>query len=453
MATPRSSLEGNASATTSSFSASQGPGGFPMGHSNAPDGPPGFSPHRGSNSTQQHSKSSPKVAVTATTWSRDSHDLFDFEAAQNNVHTKIFEVAGRSTTFVRQGTEVNMLTDHNPTQQAQAGQDTLIRLVRRDGVFWVDRASGSSKRLWLVVRDLPNRGHKLSEGDLIKLGRFKLRVRQMVAVDDGQIQPDLGLQDPEVPERSEVPEVDPATGAPPCCRICLLEGSSDEDPLITPCKCKGTIEYVHLACLRYWIKGRLNLGQANGGSYFYRPVTCELCKTPFPDYVRLGRDQGKTALTEVPYTRPPFVVLENTLREVQQQQAHRGLHVISLAENKLLKLGRGHESDVRIADVSISRWHATIRVQEDGQFVVEDRDSKFGTLVALKKPRPLEARSPVSIQMGRTLLAMNLKDPSSTQTAPTSAIAQVLPSSVPSNTARSATTATSQSTNPEVLHI
>ena len=132
-----------------------------MGHSNAPDGPPGFSPHRGSNSTQQHSKSSPKVAVTATTWSRDSHDLFDFEAAQNNVHTKIFEVAGRSTTFVRQGTEVNMLTDHNPTQQAQAGQDTLIRLVRRDGVFWVDRASGSSKRLWLVVRDLPNRGRKL----------------------------------------------------------------------------------------------------------------------------------------------------------------------------------------------------------------------------------------------------------------------------------------------------
>ena len=39
-----------------------------------------------------------------------------------------------------------------------------------------------------------------------------------------------------------------------------------------------------------------------------------------------------------------------------QQHAGRGLHVISLAENKLLKLGRGHESDVRIADVSISRF-------------------------------------------------------------------------------------------------
>ena len=30
----------------------------------------------------------------------------------------------------------------------------------------------------------------------------------------------------------------------------------------------------------------------------------------------------------------------------------RGLHVVSLAETKLLKLGRGHESNVRIADVS-----------------------------------------------------------------------------------------------------
>merc|ERR1719487_711240 len=89
------------------------------------------------------------------------------------------------------------------------------------------------------------------------------------------------------------------------------------------------------------------------------------------------------------------------------QHAHKGLHVISLAETKLLKLGRGHESDVRIADVSISRWHATIRVN-GGQFVLEDRDSKFGTLVALKKPRALDHRGPVSIQMGRTLLAMSL---------------------------------------------
>lgn len=50
--------------------------------------------------------------------------------------------------------------------------------------------------------------------------------------------------------------------------------------------------------------------------------------------------------------------------------------------------GRGHESDVRIPDVSISRHHATIKFVE-GAFFLEDHNSKFGTLVALRKPVPL----------------------------------------------------------------
>jgi predicted component of type VI protein secretion system len=72
----------------------------------------------------------------------------------------------------------------------------------------------------------------------------------------------------------------------------------------------------------------------------------------------------------------------------------------------MLKLGRGHESDVRIADVSISRCHATIRYS-NGSFLLEDNNSKFGTLVAMKKPRLLEANAPISIQMGRTVLKLN----------------------------------------------
>eukprot|EP00434_Breviolum_minutum_P015873 symbB.v1.2.013987.t1/scaffold1006.1/size144824/8 len=54
------------------------------------------------------------------------------------------------------------------------------------------------------------------------------------------------------------------------CRICLLEGPGEDDPLIAPCQCKGSIEYVHLGCLRHWIRGRLNLADRPLGSYFYR---------------------------------------------------------------------------------------------------------------------------------------------------------------------------------------
>ena len=45
-----------------------------------------------------------------------------------------------------------------------------------------------------------------------------------------------------------------------------------------------------------------------------------------------------------------------------------------------IKLGRGHECEVRITDISVSRNHALIRNNMDG-FYIYDNKSKFGTLV------------------------------------------------------------------------
>ena len=38
------------------------------------------------------------------------------------------------------------------------------------------------------------------------------------------------------------------------CRICLDENEDLEggDPFITPCKCMGSMKYIHLNCLRSW---------------------------------------------------------------------------------------------------------------------------------------------------------------------------------------------------------
>ncbi|KAK1002251.1 hypothetical protein LTR54_008263 [Friedmanniomyces endolithicus] len=51
------------------------------------------------------------------------------------------------------------------------------------------------------------------------------------------------------------------------CRICRSEGTHDE-PLFYPCKCSGSIKYVHQECLMEWL----------GHSH---KKHCELCKTPF----------------------------------------------------------------------------------------------------------------------------------------------------------------------------
>jgi len=344
----------------------------------------------------------PTVQIVSSTWARDSHDLFDFEA--HHLHTKTLSV-NRSMTCVRMGTDVQTLGSHEPVPSAA---DQLLRLVQKDGVFWVDKATpaSSSKKLWLVVRDLSTCGQKLAEGDIIKLGRFKFRVRQMVASECSDAQAELRFDETSNTCSVDLTNLEKMNSM--MCRICLLEGSTEDDPLIVPCACKGSIEHVHLGCLRHWIRGRLNLSDSST-SFFYRPLPCELCKQVYPAYLSLQTKDSveRVPVVEVPRTKPPFIALENMVRD-SQQHSSRGLHVISLADNKLLKLGRGHESDVRIADVSISRCHATIRFHR-GHFVLEDHNSKFGTLIAMKKPRALEASNQISIQVGRTVLALALQ--------------------------------------------
>lgn len=54
---------------------------------------------------------------------------------------------------------------------------------------------------------------------------------------------------------------------PDTCRICRGEGSHEE-PLFYPCKCSGSIKFVHQNCLMEWLSHS-------------QKKHCELCKTPF----------------------------------------------------------------------------------------------------------------------------------------------------------------------------
>ena len=54
-----------------------------------------------------------------------------------------------------------------------------------------------------------------------------------------------------------------------------------------------------------------------------------------------------------------------------------------ILRNHSFKLGRGLDQEVRISDISVSRYHAKIKFLED-KFVLEDNLSKFGTLVLVR---------------------------------------------------------------------
>src|ERR1700761_1180805 len=59
---------------------------------------------------------------------------------------------------------------------------------------------------------------------------------------------------------SPLPDID-------TCRICRGEGTLSQ-PLFYPCKCSGSIKFVHQDCLMEWLSHS-------------QKKHCELCKTPF----------------------------------------------------------------------------------------------------------------------------------------------------------------------------
>lgn len=63
----------------------------------------------------------------------------------------------------------------------------------------------------------------------------------------------------------------------PICRFCLEEKTDQRNPLIAPCDCKGSIEFIHLLCLNRWRMGNVE------DNYEF----CNLCNSPYildPEY-------------------------------------------------------------------------------------------------------------------------------------------------------------------------
>ena len=95
-----------------------------------------------------------------------------------------------------------------------------------------------------------------------------------------------------------------------------------------------------------------------------------------------------------------FVVLESvTLQNI------RIIHVIDMKNKSIIKIGRGHDADIRVTDISVSRFHAKINFcEETGNYFLQDNNSKFGTLVMVRKPIKLKENKTNYFQMGKTLL-------------------------------------------------
>ena len=195
---------------------------------------------------------------------------------------------------------------------------------------------------------------------------------------------------------------DEENSEPKVWRICFTEATK-ENKLISVCKCSGSMKYIH----HQWLKGWINSKRTVKFSpqcllYYWKTLEWELWKTTYSEQL-----QSKFELVNYEWPFPNFMALECI-----NWNGSKTVHVLNLSGDKnKYKIGRGHDNDIRISDISVSRFHAFIS-KEGKNFILKDNRSKFGTLVLVKKPMLLSWYPAIHLQAGRTLMQIYMKDKS-----------------------------------------
>ena len=94
------------------------------------------------------------------------------------------------------------------------------------------------------------------------------------------------------------------------------------------------------------------------------------------------------------------------------QTTSKTIHVINFDQKSAIKVGRAQQAEVRITDISVSRHHSTLTLNEtDGSVSVSDNFSKFGTLKLMRKPLTIRDEfTPLYFQVGRAVIVLTYSD-------------------------------------------
>ncbi len=271
-------------------------------------------------------KSACKITVACTTWSRETYGLFDYES--KSVTTAELTLPAwcrliRNKEFV----ELRPLAALGP---ADLGTRALASISSARGRYWVfdpfmgpgaiSDGDDTQEKLWLTLRDYVNEeggsALRLSAGDIIKLGRCKFLIKEIVSKpnniarrptsdhlptqedcmrfseDESGAEMNLS-EDENVPPNNE--RCEPAgPDHENRCRVCLSDTDTKDNPLVaSPCKCSGSVKYLHLLCLQYWLKNKVTVTHtAAVASYSWQPLQCDVCKEHYPGTPNQPNNRG-----------------------------------------------------------------------------------------------------------------------------------------------------------------
>jgi hypothetical protein len=99
----------------------------------------------------------------------------------------------------------------------------------------------------------------------------------------------------------------------------------------------------------------------------------------------------------------PYLAFETFLKEGCSKVTSKSVYLLRLNDTEKFKIGRSHEVEFHIEDISVSRFHGEL-VVKDNKVFIQDYKSKFGTQILVKQPQILHKKDMLKnmFQIGRT---------------------------------------------------
>mmetsp|Transcript_17288 Transcript_17288/g.32745 ORF Transcript_17288/g.32745 Transcript_17288/m.32745 type:complete len:857 (+) Transcript_17288:487-3057(+) len=321
------------------------------------------------------------------------YELSDTRACQLLVttHAKSFWVVPAPEAFSRHSGTCRLLGDKKHPVASHVLQVGDFLRVGSVGVVVIETHNGKENRvlsedkIQSIMRDTTN-----SSGGFLDL----------METDDGENSDDSMAQSKKQP-----------TGDSPFCYMCFDDEDTLENPLISPCKCRGDTRYVHVNCLRKW-----HTAEADNQICFLSSVdaTCSVCKTTFKSDFKLK--DGRLVKLFKSSLEPPYVSLLVATKHEMAQRLFNTRFQLSFSSiikadgknaTRPLLLGRSSGSDMVLDYRTVSARHATIRFK-NGEFVFTDAGSSNGSYLYLRRPVELTPTQPVQFRLGRSMVSMKV---------------------------------------------
>ena len=183
-------------------------------------------------------------------------------------------------------------------------------------------------------------------------------------------------------------EISKSSDNSPICRICYLLNSDVENPLVSPCKCSGSMKFIHYKCLKQCIEANLTKKiEQNYKYYNWKNYSCEICKEEYPKYIKLKDSLYPLVDLEIGFSS--YITCDYALYDDNKKKTSRkGILIIKINEDNdedVISMGRSQNNRVKLKDISVSRNHCNI-IKRKNQLFIVDKGSKFGSLIYLNNP-------------------------------------------------------------------